>query len=314
LGKGAADDCRLVIAAPEVVGYGRGSMPRLVAAIALIAISAARPAHAGETRCWVDNGAVVVSAAFAQPSLGDVTGDFILDLSAPHSQLHLTTAQSDGMGEATQAQGVLTLAGEPVAANLAVADLDDRQWGFPTTLNGLIGSDVLAGYVVELRFAPCRLTLWRRAPPPARAEATLPVSMVGGVPTVSAAIFDGDKIRRGQFAIDTGAAGVRIVAAHARFSRLSARVDPLSRDRPPAHLAALSLGGQVFQNQPAALQEDATNGLLGGIGTDVWSRYVLRLDLKRDQLTLISPDVSAPRSSRSPGSSRRAVPRRPTDR
>jgi len=286
-------------------------MRRLAAAVALAVISAAAdPARAGESQCWVDNGAVVVSAAFAQPSLGDVTGDFILDLSAPHSQLHLTTAQSDGMDDATQTQGVLTLAGEPIAAKLAVTDLDDRQWGFPTTLNGLIGADVLAGYVVELRFAPCRLTLWRRAPPAAKAEAILPVTMVGGVPTITATITDGAKVRTGQFAIDTGAAGVRIVAAHARFSRISARVDPLSRDQPPAHLAALSLGGHVFQNLPAALQEDAQDGLLGGIGADVWSRYVLRLDLKRDQLELISPDVSAPRSARSPDSSRRAARRR----
>ena len=282
-------------------------MRRLATAFACAAISiAAHPARAGETQCWTDNGAVVVPAAF-----GDIAGDFILDLSAPHSQLHLTTAQSDGMGDATQAQGALTLAGEKIAANLAVANLDDRQWGFPTTLNGLIGADILAGYVVELRFAPCQLTLWRRAPQAANAEATLPVTMVGGIPTVSATITDGAKARSGQFAIDTGASGVRIVAARARFSRLSARVDPLSRDQPPARLAALSLGGRVFQDQPAALQQDAPDGLLGGIGTDVWSRYGLRLDLRRDQLQLISPsDVSAPRSSRSPGSSRRAALRR----
>jgi hypothetical protein len=286
-------------------------MRRLAAAVAFAVVSAATwPARAGETECWVDNGAVVVPAVFAQPGLGDVTGDFILDLSAPQSQLHLTTAQSDGLGDAMQAPGRLTLAGEHIAAQLAVANLDDRQWGFPTTLNGLIGADVLAGYVVELRFAPCRLTLWRRAPA-ASAQATLPVTMVGGVPTVSASIFDGAQARNGPFAIDTGAAGVRIVASRARFSRLSAHVDPLSRDQPPARLAALSLAGRVFQNQPAALQDDAPAGLLGGIGTDILSRYVLRLDLRRDRLLLISPaSVSAPGSSRSPDSSRRAGRRR----
>jgi hypothetical protein len=290
-------------------------MRRVAAAFALAVISAAaRPACAGATVCWIDNGAVVVPAAFAQPGLGDVTGDFILDLSAPHSQLHLTTAQSDGMGDATEAQGALTLAGEPIAANLAVSDLDDRQWGFPTTLNGLIGADVLAGYVVELRFSPCRLTLWRRAPP-AVALATLPVRMVGGIPTVAAAIFDGTKRRSGQFAIDTGAAGVRIAADRARFSRLSARVDPVSRDHPPARLAALSQAGRVFQNQPAALQVDAPAGVLGGIGTDVWSRYVLRLDSRRDRLSLLAPaKVSAPRSARSPGSYRTAGRRRSAGR
>lgn len=277
-------------------------MRRVAAAAAFAAISAAAwPARAGETECWVDNGAVVVPAVF-----GDIAGDFILDLSAPQSQLHLTAAQSDGLGDATEARGSLTLAGEHIDAHLAVANLDDRQWGFPTTLSGLVGADVLAGYVVELRFAPCRLSLWRRATA-GRAEATLPITMIAGVPTVSASIFDGTRARSGQFAIDTGAAGVRIVAARARFSRLSARVDPLSRDRPPARLAALSLAGRVFQNQRAALQDDAPAGVLGGIGTDVWSRYVLRLDLRRERLRLISPaQVSGPGSSRSPGSSRRA--------
>ena len=290
-------------------------MRRVAATIALAVVSAAAwPAWAGETECWIDNGAVVVPAALAQPGLGDITGDFILDLSAPHSQLHLTTAQSDGLGDATEAQGALTLAGEHIAARLAVADLDDRQWGFPTTLNGLIGADVLAGYVVELRLSPCRLTLWRRAPP-ATALATLPVTMVAGIPSIAASIFDGTKRRRGQFAIDTGAAGVRIGADRARFSRLSARVDPVSRDHPPARLAALSLAGRVFQNQPAALETDAPAGQLGGIGTDIWSRYVLRLDLRRGRLSLIAPaKVSAPRSSRSPGSFRTAARRRSAGR
>ena len=290
-------------------------MRRVAAALALTVVSgAAWPALAGETGCWIDNGAVVVPAVLTQPVWGDITGDFILDLSAPHSQLHQTTAQSHGMDDATQASGVVTLAGEHIAANLAIADLDDRQWGFPTSLNGLLGADVLAGYVVELRFSPCRLRLSRRAPP-AAALATLPVTMVGGVPTIAASIFDGTSRRSGQFAIDTGAAGIRIAAADARFSRLSARVDPLSRGKPPARLAALSLGGRVLQHQPAALQEDAPAGVLGGIGTDVWSRYVLRLDLGRGRLSLIAPArVSGPRSSRSPGSSRRAGRRRSADR
>jgi len=303
-----------LIAERRGLGYGRGQMRRLTAAVALAVVSAAAwPAWAGETECWIDNGAVVVPAVLAQPGLGDITGDFILDISAPHSELHRTTAQSDGMGDATEAQGALTLAGEHIDANLAVADLDDRQCGFPTTLNGLIGADVLAGYVVELRFSPCRLTLWRRRAPPATALATLPVTMIGGIPTVTASIFDGTKRRSGRFAIDTGAAGVRIGAARARFSRLSARVDPVSRDHPPARLAALTVAGLVFQNQRSALETDAPAGVLGGIGTDVWSRYVLRLD--RGRLSLIAPaKVSASRSSRSPDSFRRAGRRRSAGR
>ncbi len=254
-----------------------------------------RPAR---RQCWLDNGAVVVPAL-----LGDVAGDFILDFSAPRSQLHLTTAQSSGLDDATETQGTVTLAGERLPARLAIANLDDRGWDFPTGINGILGADLLADYVVDLSFAPCRLSLRRRAPA-AKALATLPVRTVTGVPTLTATIFDGKKARTGAFAIDTGAAGVRIAAAAARFSRLSARVDPLSRDHPPARLAALSLAGQVFQDQPAALQTDAPAGLLGGIGTQVWSRYRLRLDLRRGRLQLFAPTrgVSAPRSARSGGS------------
>lgn len=268
-------------------------------AFAFAAISAAAgPVRAGETRCWLDNGAVVVPAL-----LGDVAGDFILDLSAPQSQLHLTTAQSSGLDDAAETQGAVTLAGERLPARLAIVNLDDRSWDFPTGINGVLGADLLAGYIVDLAFAPCRLTLRRRAPAE-RALAALPVRMVGGVPTLEARVFDGKRARSGAFAIDTGAAGVRIAAAAARFSRLSAKVDPLSRDHPPARLAALVLAGRVFQDQPAALQTGAPDGLLGGIGTDIWSRYRLRLDLRRGRLQLFAPPpgVSAPRFARSGGS------------
>jgi hypothetical protein len=281
-------------------------MRRLATAFASAAISiAAHPARAGGTQCWIDNGAVVVPAAF-----GDIAGDFIFDLSAPHTQLHLTTAQSNGLAAdpavPPEAQGVVTLAGERIPVSISVADLDARQWGFPTSLDGIIGADVLAGYVVDLQFSPCRLTLQRRAAP-AEVVTRLPIEIVAGVPTFAATVSDGVKTRSGQFVIDTGAAGVRIVAAHARFSRLSARVDPTSRDRPPARLAGLSIGRVELHDLSAALQIDAAEGVLGGVGTDVWSRYVLRLDLRRQVLELL---ISAPRSARPDGSSRTADPRR----
>jgi hypothetical protein len=273
-------------------------MRRLAAALAFAAVSAAAmAARAGDTRCWFDNGAVVVSAL-----LDDHAGDFIVDLSQARSQLHVTTAQTIGLDDASEVQGVLTLAGERIAARLAIADLDDRGWGFPTGIDGVIGDDALAGYVVDLRFSPCRLTLRRRAPP-AAALASLPVTMLEGVPTVAASIFDGHKTRTGRFAIDTGAAGMRISADHARFSRLEARVDPLLRDKPPARLAALSFAGRTFRNPRAGLQIGAPPGLLGGIGTDIWSRYALRLDLPRRRLTLMAPSAASARRSARPGGS-----------
>ena len=260
-------------------------MRRLAAALAFALISAAAGrATAGQSACWIENGAVVVPAAF-----GDIAGDFILDLSAPRSQLHQTTAQMDGLADAATTQGALTLAGEPIAADLQVADLDDRSWDFPTGISGVIGADVLAGYVVELRFSPCRLTLMLRAPRTA-ALATLPVEMVDGTPTVAATISDGATTLTGRFGIDTGAAGVRVSDTVARFSRLSARVDPMSRDHPPARLATLSVAGVVSRHEPAALLDDAPASVIGGIGTNVWSHYGLRLDLRRGQLALIAPN------------------------
>jgi hypothetical protein len=62
------------------------SMHRPAAALAFVLASlAGPPAPAGQTRCWVDNGAVIAPAAF-----GDIAGDFIFDLSAPQSVLHST--------------------------------------------------------------------------------------------------------------------------------------------------------------------------------------------------------------------------------
>jgi hypothetical protein len=276
-------------------------MRRVAAAVAFAAISAAAwPASAGAAKCWIDNGAVVVPAL-----AGNIAGEFILDLSAPHSQLHDTSAQSHGLGDAIELQAPVSLAGEHIPAKLAILDLDDRGWGFATGIDGVIGADLLSGYVVDLSSSPCRLTLSRRAAPASHPVATLPLTVVGGVPTIAASISDGRKTRRGHFAIDTGAAGIRLSADAARFSRLSARVDPMSRSQPPARLATLSFGGQTYRDQPAGLQIGAPEGVLGGIGDEIWSRYELRIDLRRGRLLLFAPaaaGVSAPRSARSGGS------------
>jgi hypothetical protein len=258
-------------------------MRRAAAALALALTSlAAIPARAGEARCWVDNGAVLVSA-----SIGDIAGDFILDLSASQSQLHDTTAQSDGLGEATAMDGALSFAGERIPAHLAVANLDPRTLGFPTTIDGLIGADVLAGYVVDLRLSPCRITLRRHAG--RFAGERLPMVEIAGVPTVAASVSDGRTAREGRFAIDTGAAGLRLSDAEAHLSRTPKGVDPASRAHPPARLAALGLGGTVVLRPLAGLQSGAPPGLLGGIGTDVWSRYAVQVDLKRGELMLSPP-------------------------
>ena len=273
-------------------------MPRAAAVLATLSLAAAAPpALAGETPCWVDKGAVVVSAA-----LGDISGDFLLDLSAPKSVLHVDRALMSGIETPTRA-ATLTVAGERIPASFAVASLDARSLGLPTTINGLIGADVLAGYVIDLRLSPCRLALWRRHAPPIGPAQTLPVEMVAGVPTITASISDGRTGLEGRFGVDTGSAGVRIAAGAARLSRTPKGIDAASRQRPPARLAALGLGGDVLRNTPAGLATDAPAGVLGDIGDDVWARYDLRLDLRagRLQLAPLAPP-SGRRRARSAGS------------
>jgi hypothetical protein len=239
----------------------------------------ARRADAGEAACSLDNGAVIVPAA-----LGNIAGDFILDLSAARSQLHDTRAQGEGLTE-TEVRAPLRLAGETIPADFAVADLDARELGFPTALNGLIGADSLKGHVIDLAITPCRIRLSRKATG-ARLGATLPIRWIAGTPAVWASISDGCTGLAGWFAIDTGAAGVRLSSAIAHLSRSPKDVDASSRDHPPARIAALGFAGRVFRNTPAALETDLPAPLLGSLGAAVWSNYELRLNLIRDQLTL----------------------------
>jgi hypothetical protein len=250
--------------------------------ILLGALAAAPGAWAGEARCWYENGALVVSAA-----LGDIAGDFIVDVSAPSSLLHDTIAQAAGV-EGDEIQGDLKIAGERLRnLTVSVEDLDARSVGFPTTIDGVIGADVLERFTVDIDFEPCRVTLHRRPPPHRVGAARLRLRRVAGVPAVDATAFDGVRVRRGRFAVDTASAGVRLNSAETSFSRpLPEGVDPTLRHRPPARLAAVSLADRVFARTPAGLMEQTPPGLAGAIGDAVWSRYRMRLNLKAGWLEL----------------------------
>ena len=104
---------------------GRGAII-LTAMLALAGSS-----RAGTTRCWIDQGAVVAAASF-----GDIAGDFIIDVGARVSELHVTRANEDGI-EGDSAVRPLVLAGHHVAAaRLAVVDLD----ALPQTDTSMRGS------------------------------------------------------------------------------------------------------------------------------------------------------------------------------
>lgn len=248
--------------------------------LAILLALAGGSARASGAACWLDNGAVVVSAAF-----GNIAGDFIVDLSAPRSQLHVTAASSAGI-ESDSAEGRLLVAGMSLpGVILAITDLDARSAPFVTSINGVIGADVLAPFVVDIQPDPCRLTLYGKAPPRRAGAARLAVRRIDGVPAVTAGVSDGETSTRGWFALDTGFPGVEI--AGARYTRpppkASAAADLLD---PPARLRALSLAGALFEQTPGGVWDQGAPGLDGAIGEAIWARYHLRLDMRAGWLDL----------------------------
>ena len=224
-------------------------------------VASGGPAMAGQTACWFENGAVIVPAA-----IGGLAGDYVLDLSAPRTLLHIDVAQGAGYVE-TPLTLPVQLAGQRVeAAPIVVQSLDFRAVGFSTPIIGVVGADILDRYVVTLDFAPCRLTLERPEATTAGQAGALRVVMVGGVPTIVAAASDGLKGVSGPFALDTASGG----GVRARGAA----------DGP--------------RQKPAGALPD---GVVGALGVEVLSAYRLRLDPKALRLWLTpkekGPGVSA---------------------
>jgi hypothetical protein len=236
--------------------------------VAWLCLTTAAAARAGDVRCWIDRGAIVVTAAY-----GPIAGDFILDLSQAKSQLHETATRSAGATDATT-HWTLRLAGETRRGfPMTVADLDARIAGFPTNIAGILGADIIGGFTLDLDLEPCRVRLARR--PPGRDPKRLRSRMVAGLPVVFAGISDGVVTRTGWFAIDTASAGSRL--AGAGVSRALPRgVDPGDRTSPPARLRAVSVGGILLEQTPAGLM-NAAPGLSGALGLSVWRRVHLHI-------------------------------------
>ena len=207
-------------------------------------------ASAGRARCWLDHGAVVVSAAY-----GSIADDFVLDLSRPHSTLHDTVAQAhDITGEATQAP--LRLAGEPLGVlDMNVANLDAQTRRFDTSIAGIIGLDALARYdiTLDLRDGECRLQL-----APARGPAR------SVVPSLKAELSDGRDARLGRFAIDTAEASSHIVGS-------SLAKSPPEGGAPVRLRAAVVSGALYEQVEAAPADAAAADGLQGALGTGIWA-------------------------------------------
>lgn len=222
----------------------------------------------------------------APASVAGIAGDYLIDPSAPATVIHETRAQSEGIG-VTELTAPVRVAGLSLAAlPVKVVDLDVRAPGFVTPIAGIIGADALAGKVVDLDFAPCRLHIHGpvRGGPRGRA---VPLTLIGGVPTVRAAVSDDRSARAGLFAVDWSSAGqVRLSDRLAVFKPPMEGYDPLARNTATGRLRAFSFQGTLSEETPSGLIAGLDPDIAGSIGTDEWSRWRVRLDLARRVLTL----------------------------
>lgn len=269
---------------------------------------AATAARAGETACWFEGGVIVVPAEV----LG-VAGDYVLDTATPHTQLGETQAQGAGFAD-TALSGEVRIAGVRLTGQpVAVADLDMRTGALPTPIAGVIGADVLRPFVVDVRFAPCRVALRRPGEAASFGRSTaLPLTWTGGMLTVTAAVSDGERTLSGPFAPATG--GERPVRladdlATAPGALKAQELYPYGVARP--RIRALSFAGALSENLPAGLLKAQEGGPAGEIGTPVLARYRLRFDFPNGRL-LLAPTLSPQggRASSSPPARMQKGPRR----
>jgi len=252
------------------------------ALFALVAL-AASPARAGETACWFENGVVVVPA-----QVMGVTGDFILDTATPHTQLAETQAQGAGFVD-TALTGDVRLAGQRIANRpVAVADLDLRTGALPTPVAGVIGADVLRPYVLDVSFAPCRVTLSRPGHTPRfPARTSLAMRWIADRPVVAATAFDGQRTLTAEFTPGTGAdRQVRLSDVKARAPGAAKLVELYPYGILKPRLAGLEFAGEVSENLPAGLMHAENPALAGQIGAPLLSRYRLRFDFPAGRLLL----------------------------
>ena len=285
-------------------GGGRSRARAAAAWLALAALPAA--AFGGETRCWIDQGALIAPAAF-----GAIAGDFVIDLAAAHSRLSDSRANAQGL-EGPTALAVLRLAGDTRPGfPMAIADLDPETRGFDTVVNGVLGADAFAGRVLEVSFSPCRLRVSHRPGRPWRGGARLTVVETGGVPLVQARLGDGVRVREALFALGTGrwaslisgARPARPPAAATAAADPAAEGAPVGAEDPPGRLRAVEFAGRLVEQAPARPTNEKSEGARGVLGLSVLSGQPWRWDQARRRLEVGPSGRPSPRSD---GSSHRA--------
>ncbi|HEY0647521.1 hypothetical protein [Phenylobacterium sp.] len=242
---------------------------------------AAGPAHAAELACRFEAGTITVPAQVA-----GIAGDYILDTGAAQTALHETKAQAEGI-VAIALTGDVSVGGMVVrAAPLKVQDLDVRTWNLPTPAAGVIGADVLRGFVVDVTYAPCRVRLSAPGRAPRFAGRALNLAWDLGRPTVEAAVSDDAHRLSGRFVIATGAnAPVRLADDLAQIPG-ALRPDELYPEGVfLARLPQVEFGGAVGRDVGAGLMkpEGEAVGLLGGA---VLAHFRLRFDFPGGKLVV----------------------------
>ncbi len=254
--------------------------------LALAALAAALPpaARAAEAACWFEGGVVVVTAQAA-----GIAGDFILDTGTATSVLHNTAAEAAGI-EGRQTVGDVRLAGVTVSGHtLAVAPLDVRTWNLPTPVAGVIGADVLKGFVVDVEFRPCRVRLSRPGEAPAfRPRERLALTWDEGRPTAPAAVFDGRLAASGAFILATGMDVAVRLADDLASTPGAARPSEVYPDGVwRARLEGFSFGGHTAGTVAAGLSKPLGQAA-GTLGGEALAAYRLRFDFPAGQV-LVAP-------------------------
>lgn len=243
----------------------------------------AHPAWAGEQACWYEEGVLVAPA-----SIAGLAGDYILDTAAPATLLHETKGQMAGYLTADQ-RGTVQVAGLTLPDRaFVVTDLDARTAAFPTPIAGVIGADILSAYVVDVSFAPCRVSIRPAAQAGGfRAAAIVPFSPGRTLPSARATVSDGQRAFGADFLLSTGAdTAVRLDTRLARAPGVDKPDRLLPNGSLHARLVALSFGGRLATQLPAGLIEGGDPELGGVIGAPLLAGWKLRFDYPHRQLLL----------------------------
>ena len=252
--------------------------------LVLAALAAAPAVTRAETlACRFEAGVVVVPAEAA-----GVIGDFILDTGTAQTTLDKTRAASQGPVEPGQVDRVRVAGVEVMGIPIAVQDLDARTWNLPTPAAGVIGADVLRGFVLDLSFAPCRVTLFAPGRAPAFRGTALAITWDEGRPTVPATVSDGGRELSGPFMVATGAnAPVRLADDLAQAPGLSRPNEVYPDGVWLARLDALTLAGVRQRDLGAGLMKPQGEAA-GVIGGTALARFRLRFDFPAGRL-IVAP-------------------------